>query len=204
MFIFKSNLVVCCSPMQVYVAAMPGYSSNACQPKEYKYKDICCPECLPGSRVQEHCTPDSGTTCQNCSHGTYQPYYTGSKDCVNCAICGEGAEEIKACSSTHNSVCNCMEGHYCVRNITKNSCARCLKHTSCLATEMVVSKGTYWTDTECRPCAERNCSPSDLRQNGKTGIVNGGTAGNVMHQNAMIILLVMFFTSQFFLQYFIY
>ncbi|XP_078287499.1 tumor necrosis factor receptor superfamily member 14-like [Rhinoraja longicauda] len=159
---------------------MTGYSNNSCNVNEYKYMDICCPRCKPGDRLQEHCTQNSGTNCESCVNDTYQSDFNAGKECIKCTICEEGATEIKPCSSTRDTVCNCTEGHYCP-NITKDGCRKCLKHRVCSASEPEVRKGTSSTDTECQPCANGICS-----QEGKTNI--GNTAENLKCQTIIIIL----------------
>ncbi|XP_051865588.1 tumor necrosis factor receptor superfamily member 14-like isoform X2 [Pristis pectinata] len=141
------------------------YLNSLCSDKEYEYKNTCCPKCMPGLYVQEHCTQDAGTSCHPCDNGTYQDNLNGDEECFKCTICEEGTYETKACSSTQDTVCDCTEGFHCT-DITTDGCRKCLKHRSCPLGQKVIREGAYRRDTECGPCANGSCLSEEPSEKG--------------------------------------
>ncbi|XP_044226894.1 tumor necrosis factor receptor superfamily member 14-like isoform X7 [Thunnus albacares] len=136
--------------------------SLTCGPAEYLTAGECCPRCLAGSRVETDCTEFRSTSCLSCTDGTYMNHPTGLKYCLTCGNCdaGSGLQIKTSCTSTSNTVCQPLEGFYCMDS-TEDGCVKALKHTSCQPGQYIRQKGTSSTDTVCY-----NCQPGYFSQDG--------------------------------------
>ncbi|XP_044226878.1 tumor necrosis factor receptor superfamily member 14-like isoform X3 [Thunnus albacares] len=115
-----------------------------------------------GNRVKTDCTEFRSTSCLPCTDGTYMNHPTGLKKCLTCANCdaGSGLQIKTSCTSTSNTVCQPLEGFYCMDS-TEDGCVKALKHTSCQPGQYIRQKGTSSTDTVCY-----NCQPGYFSQDG--------------------------------------
>lgn len=128
---------------------------SACAYAEYELFGECCPMCAPGYRVQWHCTADISTTCVPCPASTYTDQPTGLTACFLCRVCdaGQGLKVKGNCTQTANTVCEPLEGFYCIEQ-DKGSCGFAVKHSECHPGQYIRQAGTAFTDTDCGNCAE--------------------------------------------------
>ncbi|XP_042286828.1 tumor necrosis factor receptor superfamily member 14-like isoform X1 [Thunnus maccoyii] len=156
----------------------------ACHPAEYLTAGGCCPRCLAGSRVKTDCTEFRSTSCLPCTDGTYMNHPTGLKQCLTCGNCdsGSGLQIKTSCTSTSNTVCQPLEGFYCMDS-TEDGCVRALKHTSCQPGQYIRQKGTALRDTECTDCSDgtfsdgtfTSCQPHTQCESLKLQLIKPGT-----------------------------
>uniref|UniRef100_A0A3Q1KDA9 TNFR-Cys domain-containing protein n=1 Tax=Anabas testudineus TaxID=64144 RepID=A0A3Q1KDA9_ANATE len=130
-----------------------------CHLAEYQIGNECCPMCLPGSRVRTDCTEFRSTSCRPCLEGTYMNKATGLKQCFPCTNCDEGSGlKIKRlCKTTSDTVCEPLEGFYCV-DPSDNGCGAAQKHRSCEPGQYISQKGTASTDSVCSDCSDGSFS----------------------------------------------
>ncbi|XP_029362163.1 tumor necrosis factor receptor superfamily member 14-like isoform X2 [Echeneis naucrates] len=138
----------------ILMIRIQGGSTIRCHPAEYLIGNECCPTCSPGSRVKTDCTEFRSTSCQPCSNGTYMNQPTGLKNCLSCTNCdpGSGLRTKRSCTLKSNTVCEPLEGFYCIDS-KENSCVAAEKHTACKPGQYISSKGTASTDTVCSDCS---------------------------------------------------
>ncbi|XP_042286836.1 tumor necrosis factor receptor superfamily member 14-like isoform X1 [Thunnus maccoyii] len=156
-----------------------------CHPAEYLTAGRCCPRCLAGSRVETDCTEFRSTSCLPCTDGTYMNHPTGLKYCLTCANCdaGSGLQIKTSCTSTSNTVCQPLEGFYCMDS-TEDGCVKALKHTSCQPGQYIRQKGTALRNTECTDCSDgtfsngtfTSCQPHTQCESPKPRLIKPGTA----------------------------
>ncbi|XP_044226879.1 tumor necrosis factor receptor superfamily member 14-like [Thunnus albacares] len=156
----------------------------ACHPAEYLTAGGCCPRCLAGSRVKTDCTEFRSTSCLPCTDGTYMNHPTGLKYCLTCGNCdsGSGLQIKTSCTSTSNTVCQPLEGFYCMDS-TEDGCMKALKHTSCQPGQYIRQKGTALRDTECTDCSGgtfsdgtfTSCQPHTQCESLKLQLIKPGT-----------------------------
>uniref|UniRef100_A0A3P9MR36 TNFR-Cys domain-containing protein n=1 Tax=Oryzias latipes TaxID=8090 RepID=A0A3P9MR36_ORYLA len=126
----------------------------SCHQTEYEISGECCPLCPPGSRVQSHCTEFRSTSCMPCTEGTYNENSNGQQYCTPCSPCDSvsGLTVKHGCTLTSDSVCEPLDGFFCVDPSSK-SCSAAQKHSSCEKGQYISQRGTASTDTECSDCS---------------------------------------------------
>ncbi|XP_031422745.1 tumor necrosis factor receptor superfamily member 14-like isoform X2 [Clupea harengus] len=125
--------------------------SPACGRAEYLTGHECCPMCGPGYYVRKHCTDITSTACVPCLPPTYTDAPNGLPSCKSCTVCDSSLRVKRACSSTSDTLCEPLEGHYCTDPI-KDGCRGAVEHTKCLSGQYVNQTGTASTDTVCGDC----------------------------------------------------
>ncbi|XP_051806105.1 tumor necrosis factor receptor superfamily member 14-like [Acanthochromis polyacanthus] len=125
-----------------------------CHPAAYQIGNECCPMCPAGSRVKTDCTEFRMTSCLPCLKGTFVDKPTGQKKCFDCTNCDEGLGlKVKtSCTTTSNTVCEPLEGFYCI-DPRGNNCVAAQKHTICHPGQSINQTGTAFTDTVCSDCS---------------------------------------------------
>uniref|UniRef100_A0A3Q2CXF8 TNFR-Cys domain-containing protein n=1 Tax=Cyprinodon variegatus TaxID=28743 RepID=A0A3Q2CXF8_CYPVA len=111
---------------------------------------------LTGNRVKTDCTEFRETSCLPCADGTYMETPTGKNQCNPCKRCdevcsmlaGSGLRLKYKCSRSSDTVCEALEGYFCI-DVIKGSCAAAKKHSSCKPGQYISKKGTSLSDTEC-------------------------------------------------------
>ncbi|XP_077943803.1 tumor necrosis factor receptor superfamily member 5 isoform X4 [Gasterosteus aculeatus] len=141
-----------CAVLCVSVLVTPG---TCCLSKEYELQSgQCCPMCHEGSVVKRDCTPQSGTRCVPCVDGTYMDRPNGLNKCFPCSSCdqGRGLFAKQNCTSTSDTVCDVIDGHFCTDLIEDKECRSTRRHSDCKPGHRVKEPGTRRTDTTCEPC----------------------------------------------------
>ncbi|XP_070695240.1 tumor necrosis factor receptor superfamily member 14-like isoform X1 [Pempheris klunzingeri] len=130
-----------------------GGQTFTCHHSEYQIGDECCPMCPPGSRVKTDCTMFINRTCVPCTEGTFMNQPTGRTQCLTCTTsdAGSGLKIKTSCTRTSDTVCEPLEGFYCM-DPTEDGCAAAQKHTSCLPGQYIRQNGTASEDTDCSDC----------------------------------------------------
>ncbi|KAL2103398.1 hypothetical protein ACEWY4_000266 [Coilia grayii] len=130
-----------------------------CTPAEYEVKEECCPMCNPGYYVYRHCTEDTSTTCAPCPASTYTDAHSGLEACRRCTVCDSsaGLRVKRECSSTSDTLCEPLEGHYCTDPI-QDGCRGAVEHTKCKPGQSIKQTGTTYTDTVCIDCDSKTFS----------------------------------------------
>uniref|UniRef100_A0A8C9Z2E4 TNFR-Cys domain-containing protein n=1 Tax=Sander lucioperca TaxID=283035 RepID=A0A8C9Z2E4_SANLU len=157
-----------------------------CHPTEYQIGGQCCPMCPVGSRVRKHCTESRSTSCLNCDEGTFMDRPTGLTECFPCVRCdsGSGVKIKTACTATSNTVCEPLEGFYCLFS-SENGCVEAQKHRSCQPGQYISQTGTALKDTECSDCRDgtfsdgtllTSCQPHTQCQSLNLQLIKPGTA----------------------------
>ncbi|XP_051805598.1 tumor necrosis factor receptor superfamily member 14-like isoform X4 [Acanthochromis polyacanthus] len=125
-----------------------------CHPGEYQIGNECCPMCPAGNRVKTDCTEYRSTSCLPCLDGTFVDKPTGQKKCFDCTNCdkGLGLKVKTSCTTTSNTVCEPLEGFYCIDPIG-NNCEAAQKHRICHPGQYINQAGTAFTDTVCSDCS---------------------------------------------------
>ncbi|XP_078542975.1 tumor necrosis factor receptor superfamily member 11B isoform X1 [Lissotriton helveticus] len=123
-------------------------------PPKYHHRDpetweqLHCDQCPPGTHVQQHCTASRKTECAQCPDHYYSEHWHFSEECLYCgSICKEMQYVKQECNSTHNQVCECMDGWYLDLEF-------CLPHTKCPTGFGVLLAGTPESDTVCGRCPQ--------------------------------------------------
>ncbi|XP_077943801.1 tumor necrosis factor receptor superfamily member 5 isoform X2 [Gasterosteus aculeatus] len=117
-----------------------------------------CSSCDQGSVVKRDCTPQSGTRCVPCVDGTYMDRPNGLNKCFPCSSCdqGRGLFAKQNCTSTSDTVCDVIAGHFCTDLIEDEDedeeCRSARRHSDCKPGHRVKEPGTRRTDTTCEPC----------------------------------------------------
>ncbi|XP_071331147.1 tumor necrosis factor receptor superfamily member 14-like isoform X2 [Trachinotus anak] len=156
-----------------------------CHPAEYLVEGECCPRCPAGSRVKTDCTEFRSTSCLPCLDGTYMNNPTGLKACFPCTNCdaGSGLKTKSSCTPILNTVCEPLEGFYCI-DTEESSCLAAEKHSTCGPGQYISNKGTASSDTECSDCSEgtfsdgtfTSCRPHTQCDSGNLQLIKPGTA----------------------------
>ncbi|XP_042286840.1 tumor necrosis factor receptor superfamily member 14-like [Thunnus maccoyii] len=95
---------------------------------------------------------------------------------------GSGLQIKTSCTSTSNTVCQPLEGFYCMDS-TEDGCVKALKHTSCQPGQCIRQKGTALRDTECTDCSDgtfsdgtfTSCQPHTQCESLKPRLIKPGT-----------------------------
>ncbi|GCC19472.1 tumor necrosis factor receptor superfamily member 11B-like isoform X2 [Chiloscyllium punctatum] len=105
-----------------------------------------CEQCPPGTYRKKHCNAEKRTECALCPDSHYTEYWNYLDECQYCNVfCKEYQYVKNECNSTHNRVCECVEGHYFEFEF-------CLKHYKCPPGFGVKRLGTPYVNTECMKC----------------------------------------------------
>ncbi|XP_041953774.1 tumor necrosis factor receptor superfamily member 14-like [Alosa sapidissima] len=121
--------------------------STGCAPTEYLTGQKCCPMCRPGFCVQRHCTEFFSTECVLCPSSFYTDTLNNLESCSPCTVCDSsksrqsaGLRVKRACSSTSDTLCEPLEGHYCTDPI-KDGCRGAVEHTKCSSGRYIKQPG---------------------------------------------------------------
>uniref|UniRef100_A0A4W6D468 TNFR-Cys domain-containing protein n=1 Tax=Lates calcarifer TaxID=8187 RepID=A0A4W6D468_LATCA len=122
---------------------------------EYQTGNECCPMCPPGSCVKTNCTEFRSRSCLPCLEGTYMNQPTERTQCFPCTNCdaGSGLKIKTSCTSTSDTVCEPLEGFYCM-DVKDKCCMAAQRHKHCEPGQYISKKGTASTDTECSDCTD--------------------------------------------------
>uniref|UniRef100_H3A9V4 Tumor necrosis factor receptor superfamily member 6 n=1 Tax=Latimeria chalumnae TaxID=7897 RepID=H3A9V4_LATCH len=112
----------------------------------------CCKYCPKGHHINETCE------CEPCDIGTYLDERNCEEKCRRCDTCdlNEGLEEVTACNTIRNVVCQCKENFYCT-NTMAESCKECISCDKC--------KGSPH-ETICTSVCKLNGTLSKFRKTG--------------------------------------
>ncbi|XP_050924405.1 tumor necrosis factor receptor superfamily member 14 isoform X4 [Lates calcarifer] len=169
------------------ILLMKVFSGNSltCHPAEYQTGNECCHKCPPGSRVKTDCTEFRSTTCLPCLEGTYMNQPTGLKNCFPCTNCntGSGLKIKTSCTSTSDTVCEPLEGFYCM-DVKDKGHGAAQRHKHCEPGQYISKKGTASTDTECSDCTDgtfsngtfTSCQPHTQCESVNLQMIRPGTA----------------------------
>ncbi|XP_076120794.1 tumor necrosis factor receptor superfamily member 14-like isoform X2 [Alosa pseudoharengus] len=126
---------------------------SVCGRAEYLIGKECCPMCSPGYYVHVHCAEYRSTTCVSCAQSTFTDEPNGLTSCRSCSICDQtaGLRVKRACSSTSDTLCEPLEGHYCTDPI-KDGCRGAVEHTTCSPGQYIKQKGNASSDAVCGEC----------------------------------------------------
>ncbi|XP_047425577.1 tumor necrosis factor receptor superfamily member 5-like [Mugil cephalus] len=119
--------------------------------------------CPPGNRVKIDCTEFRSTSCLYCMDGTYMDKATGRKQCFQCTNCdtGSGLKVKRSCTTTSDTVCEPLEGFFCI-DLIKDQCEAAQKHKDCDPGQYIKEKGTSSSDTVCSDCSDGTFSDGTL------------------------------------------
>lgn len=149
--------------LKILAVFIVGGYALTCGPSEYLLETFCCPKCPQGKRVKTHCTLTRSTSCTGCLEGTFMDEDTGREECFPCTNCGQDSklkDKIR-CTTTSNSVCEPLEGAYCV-DFRDGGCARAQTHSSCKPGQHISERGTMNRDTLCSDCRSGTFSNGTL------------------------------------------
>ncbi|XP_051805787.1 tumor necrosis factor receptor superfamily member 14-like isoform X1 [Acanthochromis polyacanthus] len=179
--IWRRKLLTPATFVIIIMKIFPGHTLR-CYPAEYQIGNECCPMCPAGSRVKTDCSEFRSTSCLSCLHGTFMDKPTGLKECFPCTNCDEvhypaerchshqeilfpskdvhglqqcldlGLKVKTSCTTTSDTVCEPLEGFYCIDPIG-NNCAAARKHRICHPGQYIKQTGTAFTDTVCSDCS---------------------------------------------------
>ncbi|XP_060086572.1 tumor necrosis factor receptor superfamily member 6B [Heteronotia binoei] len=117
---------------------------------------LICQQCPPGTCVEQYCTKNRQTRCQQCPSLYYTQYWNYLDRCLYCNnICSSLEVEALPCNATHDRVCHCKPGYYFDRYSDF-----CLPHSTCPMGSGVAEPGTPHKDTQCAECPSGTFSNS--------------------------------------------
>ncbi|KAJ8394634.1 hypothetical protein AAFF_G00044370 [Aldrovandia affinis] len=121
-------------------------------PPRYQHRDPAtseihmCDQCPPGTAVRQHCTTDTPTMCSPCPDRHYSEQWHWGDSCQYCtSVCKERQLVRRECNSTHDRLCECIQGYYLVVEF-------CVRHTPCPPGTGAAMLGTPVSDTLCEKC----------------------------------------------------
>nr|XP_040025501.1 tumor necrosis factor receptor superfamily member 14-like isoform X1 [Gasterosteus aculeatus aculeatus] len=84
--------------------------------------------------------------------------------CFPCSSCdqGRGLFAKQNCTSTSDTVCDVIAGHFCTDLIEDEECRSARRHSDCEPGHRVKEPGTRRTDTTCEPCPAGSFSPEGV------------------------------------------
>ncbi|XP_013855707.1 tumor necrosis factor receptor superfamily member 14, partial [Austrofundulus limnaeus] len=130
-------------------------SSIRCQVTEYLIAERCCSLCPAGTCVKTDCSHESRvSSCQLCPNETFMDRPTGKRICSPCSSCaaGSGLKVKKPCSRSSDTVCEALEGFFCLE-LTGSGCSAAQKHKSCKPGQYISTTGSSSSDAECSDCS---------------------------------------------------
>ncbi|XP_027709847.1 LOW QUALITY PROTEIN: tumor necrosis factor receptor superfamily member 11B [Vombatus ursinus] len=146
------NKFLCCT--LVFLDISVKWTAQETLPPKYLHYDpetsrqLLCDQCPPGTYLKQHCTTRRRTQCEPCPHNYYTKNWHFNEECLYCSgVCKELQYVKQECNSTHNRVCECVEGRYLELEF-------CLRHTSCPPGFGVVQAGTPERNTICKRCPD--------------------------------------------------
>ncbi|XP_042563639.1 tumor necrosis factor receptor superfamily member 14-like [Clupea harengus] len=194
--------------------------TKGCDRAEYDSENGCCPVCSPGYYVRKHCTEYTSTTCAPCPSSTFSDAASGLTSCLSCTVCdvAAGLRVNRVCSSTSDTLCEPLEGHYCTDPI-KDGCRGAVEHTKCSPGQYIKEVGTASSDTVCDDCGHNtysdgsftSCRPHTRCESQGMDVIREGTSSSdsecgrsgtratvvisslVMMMLAAMIVMMMFF-----------
>ncbi|XP_063064077.1 tumor necrosis factor receptor superfamily member 14-like [Engraulis encrasicolus] len=156
-----------------------------CNPSEYEVDGRCCEMCNPGYYVLSRCAESTNTTCSPCPASTFTDTQNGLEACSMCGVCDSsaGLSLKRECSSTSDTLCEPLEGHYCTDPIA-DGCRGAVEHSKCNPGQYIQQQGTASTDTVCANCSKgefsdgtylHSCKPHTLCESLDLEVVTEGT-----------------------------
>ncbi|XP_053280219.1 tumor necrosis factor receptor superfamily member 14 isoform X2 [Pleuronectes platessa] len=180
----RSNHLEAASLLIFLVKVFSG-KTLSCHQTEYLIGKECCPLCPSGNRVKTHCTESRSTSCLPCVNDTFMNLPTGLNKCFPCTTCGpdSGLKTNTSCTATTDSVCEPLEGFYCI-DPTGNHCAAAQKHKQCQPGQYIKHRGTPLTDSQCSECSDgtfsdgtrTSCQPHTQYESQNPELIQPGTA----------------------------
>uniref|UniRef100_A0A4W6DFA0 TNFR-Cys domain-containing protein n=1 Tax=Lates calcarifer TaxID=8187 RepID=A0A4W6DFA0_LATCA len=132
---------------------MKVFSGNSltCHPAEYQTGNECCPMCPPGSCVKTNCTEFRSRSCLPCLEGTYMNQPTERTQCFPCTNCdaGSGLKIKTSCTSTSDTVCEPLEGFYCM-DVKDKCCMAAQRHKHCEPGQYISKKVGLLSIKNCK------------------------------------------------------
>ncbi|XP_019118555.1 tumor necrosis factor receptor superfamily member 10B isoform X2 [Larimichthys crocea] len=123
-------------------------SVNCKSDQEYQNGNICCLNCLAGTRMVSACTTSGRRgVCEECDDGTFTEHTNSLKHCFKCTQCRSDQEIVRACSHTQDTECQCKSGRFCAPDQACEVCKTCLR---CKEGEEIVRNCTPTANTECK------------------------------------------------------
>ncbi|XP_047459170.1 tumor necrosis factor receptor superfamily member 14-like [Mugil cephalus] len=172
-------------PTMLLILMIKVWSSETltCGPEEYQTGNQCCPMCPPGSTIKLECTEFRSTSCLLCKNGTYMDKSNGHTQCFPCTNCdtGSGLKTKWLCTTTSDTVCEPLEGFFCV-DFMGDQCAAAQEHTICQPGQYIQEEGTAFTDTVCFDCSDGTfsngtyCYPHTQCESKNLQLIAPGTA----------------------------
>ncbi|KAM9474711.1 tumor necrosis factor receptor superfamily member 5-like isoform 2-T3 [Clarias gariepinus] len=129
---------------------------------EYENNGGCCYLCEPGNHIYIHRTEFTSTKCVPCVDSTYIEDLNSLLICKTCTVCEAGLKVKYACTQTSDTVCEPLEGFYCVHE-NMGSCIYAVEHTKCKPGQYIKQKGTAVKDAECAVCPDGTYSSGSLQ-----------------------------------------
>lgn len=100
-----------------------------CEYGTYPLKGKTCCLCPSGFSAKDfnNCTDKVVTNCEPCGPNSFTTQPNSESSCHGCKICdpNAGMETKEKCSPSYNTVCGCMEGHYCDKGDLCRVCQPC-------------------------------------------------------------------------------
>ncbi|KAK9959773.1 hypothetical protein ABG768_009874 [Culter alburnus] len=135
--------------------------SADCTDGTYQHEGKTCCLCPIGYRVLLHCTATdkTNTQCQLCDYGTYMDHPNSDLSCRRCKVCNPNANmKVKVrCSEYSNTVCGCLEDHYCDKGDHCKFCKACGK-----CENEVKIKCTETNNTVCEDATPKSSEPTAI------------------------------------------
>ncbi|XP_060239162.1 tumor necrosis factor receptor superfamily member 26-like isoform X2 [Meriones unguiculatus] len=101
---------------------------SQCGEGEFKSENLCCRLCPAGTYLREPCQRNHGESdCPPCETEHFTAYKNRESQCLRCARCWKGQEEVSKCSKNADRKCQCKQGTYC----NSEHCEVCSACTSC-------------------------------------------------------------------------
>ncbi|XP_038124955.1 tumor necrosis factor receptor superfamily member 14-like [Cyprinodon tularosa] len=108
-------------------------------------------------------------------------------------LAGSGLRLKIKCSRSSDTVCEALEGYFCIDDI-EGSCDAAEKHSSCKPGQYISKKGTSLSDTECSECSRGTfsngsltlCQPHTQCSESQTKVQEGSSTSDVVCSNGSI------------------
>ncbi|UXP69196.1 Crm-B secreted TNF-alpha-receptor-like protein [Monkeypox virus] len=126
-------------------------SNGKCKDNEYRSRNLCCLSCPPGTYAFRLCDSKTNTQCTPCGLDTFTSHNNHLQACLSCnGRCDSNQVETRSCNTTHNRICECSPGYYCLLK-GASGCRTCISKTKC-GIGYGVSGYTSTGDVICSPC----------------------------------------------------